>query len=438
MSFMSLLRRAGVHDSARWEAYYEGRTSLNSLGVTLPPNVRVLERAAPFPKLAVDVLAEVLVPEGYSIGEDWDTPELLRSWWEANDLDTGTHLAVTEALVQGRSYFIVGNGRDDVPRITAHRCVGMVADFDHMGDLCEAVRRYRIGDEKWAAHYVPGETRYVKYTGGEWKTQETRKHKADRPAVVAMVNKSRLGDTLGRSEIEELTGATDAASRTLTNLQVAQEMLAMPVRYLFGDGLESLKDQNGNPVDKIQLYFGRMLTGPSGASAGQLTGATLQEFINTYKLYAQEVSATTGIPPSMLGVSTDNPSSADAMRVAKERLISKAESKQAMFGDALEDLARLALEFQGVSVENMGSLQMHWRDPAVPSASAKAANLLQAHAQGVVSAETARDGLGLSPAQKQREKSVQASGDVLGSQFGGGFREPVEDRFAGSRGGWFR
>src|SRR5690625_5361480 len=85
--------------------------------------------------------------------------------------------------------------------------------------------------------------------------------------MVPLVNKSRLGDVNGRSEIAEVAKMTDAGSRSLTNLQVAQELLAMPTRYLFGDGLEALKDQSGNPIDKIAAYFGRFLTGPAGAEA---------------------------------------------------------------------------------------------------------------------------------------------------------------------------
>src|SRR5690625_2716286 len=80
MSFDSLLRQAGVGKVAEYEGYYEGTTRLDSLGVSLPPAVRVLEMAAPFPKMAVDVLAEVLNPEGYILSGDNETPKLLRRW----------------------------------------------------------------------------------------------------------------------------------------------------------------------------------------------------------------------------------------------------------------------------------------------------------------------------------------------------------------------
>lgn len=404
MSFDSLLRQAGVGRVAEYEGYYEGTTRLDALGVSLPPAVRVLEMAAPFPKMAVDVLAEVLNPEGYLLGDDAETPKLLRKWWAANNLDTQVKLGITESLVQGSAYFIVGPGKNGIPRISVHRPIGCAVSYDHMGDVAEGLRRYKIGDEKFASHYLPGETRFYRYSGGMWRQHgETVYTGASSPAMVPLVNKTRLGDVHGRSEIAEVATMTDAGSRSLTNLQVAQELLAMPTRYLFGDGLEALKDQAGNPIDKIAAYFGRFLTGPAGAEAGQIPGADLTSIINSYKLYAQIVSAITGIPPQMLGISTDNPSSAEAMRVAKDRLIARAEVKQSMFGDTLEDVAILALEMEEKLPENAESLELQWRDPALASVSAKSANLLQAHSQGVISGETAREGLQLTPEQRARE-----------------------------------
>lgn len=412
MSFDSLIRRAGVGESAKYEGYYEGTVTLDSLGVSLPPAVRVLEMVAPFPKIAIDVLSEALNPEGFILGDDAETPKLLRKWWQANDLDTAVKLAIAEALVQGRSFFIVGAGEAGIPRITAHRPAGMAVEYDHMGRVSEALRRYKMGDDKYAAHYLAGLTRYYKHGPTGWSLVDEVVTGASRPAVVPMINKARLGDVQGRSEIAEIAKTTDAASRSLTNLQVAQELLAMPTRYLFGDGLDAMRDQHGNPIDKITAYFGQFLTGPQGASAGQIPGADLQQIINTYKLYAQIISSVTGIPPQMLGISTDNPSSAEAMRVAKDRLIAKAEVKQHMFGDVLEDVAKLALEMEGATPDGVETLEMQWRDAALTSVSAKAANMLQAHGQGVISSETARDGLQLTPEQKAREN---ARGDAVES-----------------------
>lgn len=419
MSFDSLIRQAGVGKVAEYEGYYEGTTRLDSLGVSLPPAVRVLEMAAPFPKMAVDVLAEVLNPEGYILSGDSETPKLLRRWWAANNLDTQVKLGITEALVQGSSYFIVGPGKRNTPRVTVHRPIGCAVSYDHMGDVAEGLRRYKMGEQRFASYYLPGETRYYEYSTGMWRQRgETVETGASTPAMRPLINKARLGDVNGRSEIAEVAKMTDAGSRSLTNLQVAQELLAMPTRYLFGDGLEALKDQAGNPIDKIAAYFGRFLTGPAGAEAGQIPGADLTSIINSYKLYAQIVSAITGIPPQMLGISTDNPSSAEAMRVAKDRLIARAEVKQSMFGDTLEEIAILQLEMEDKLPENVESLEMQWRDPALASVSAKSANLLQAHSQGVVGGETAREGLQLTPEQRARENDRGVTDNRVREQMG--------------------
>ena len=56
----------------QYEAYYEQRSRLSALGVAIPPQMNILEIQAPFAKLAIDVLAEVLVPSGYIIGDAED------------------------------------------------------------------------------------------------------------------------------------------------------------------------------------------------------------------------------------------------------------------------------------------------------------------------------------------------------------------------------
>lgn len=115
----------------------------------------------------------------------------------------------------------------------------------------------------------------------------------------------------------------------------------------------------------------------------------------------------------MLGVVTDTPTSAEAMRAAKERLIQRAEKKQALFGDPFELLTRVGLAMSGVDVSELGEVETVWRDPATPSINAKTANMLQAQAQGVISAETARDFLALSPEQKARENARALEVDAL-------------------------
>lgn len=415
MSLKELLKRTNPCANYRkYETYYEGKSRLNALGVTLPPQMRVLEQMAPFPKLAVDVLTEVLVPEGFILGDNTEIPDMLQHWWAVNDMSTQFQLAATEALVQGAAYWIVGPGKEGVPRISFVTRRGTATRLDHFGNVAEGVTLYHIDDTTYCTHYEAGRTTYYaksKY-GAFWDEVDSFETGLDVPALVPMFNRERAGDVRGRSIIQEIITPTDAASRTLTNLQVAQEMLSMPQRYILGDGVSEAAvhaaEEKGISLQqaKFEQYIGNLLHGPAGATVGQLPGADLSSLHNTYRMYAQEVSAITGIPPAMLGITTDNPASAEAMRVAKDRLIQRAEEKTRMFGDALEQVFRLALRAEGHDIDGMDALEMRWRDPATASESARAAYLLQAHAQGIISAETARDGLRLTPQQQAREREL--------------------------------
>ena len=63
---------------AKWEAYYADKHRLDAIGISLPPETRVLELIVSWPALAVDVLDEVLNIEGFSLSSDAeDTVELV-------------------------------------------------------------------------------------------------------------------------------------------------------------------------------------------------------------------------------------------------------------------------------------------------------------------------------------------------------------------------
>lgn len=413
-----MLEVAGRDQDARiYDDVYDGVVMLDALGVNLPPETRVLEITAPYPRLSVDVLVEVLTPEGFICeGREKDV-ERVRSWWQRSRFDSGAKLALKETLIRGCSYLVAARMPGGWVRFQPVSSDCATVEFDHNGDVQEGiwVFRDRVGGHDGllqAVYYTPGETLLMRKEYGGWRTVGRVSTGARVPAIVPLVNQTRVSNPRGVSEMDELITISNAASRSMTGLQIGQELMVMPVRALFGDGLEAVRSSTPEGRrKKLEIYFGSMLTGPKGSTLQQLPGADLTSLIKTVEMYARIICAQTGIPPSMLGIATDNPSSAEAMRAAKERLITRAETKQTLFGDAFEELARLGLAMVGSRVEGLELLECVWRDPATPSFSSKAENALRAQAQGVISAETARDYLSLTPEQKRREKAN--SGNVL-------------------------
>lgn len=394
-----------VSQSQKWESYYGGEKRVDALGVSLPPQMRVLEMPVRWPKLSIDVLVESLVLEGFKLA-DGPPPEDLNRILQANNFDTLLTLGLTEALIQGAAFVVAGGREDsDIPMLSVHKGNEFSIKEDYQGRIIQAVRRYRKGNQTFKAVYEPGITSWYEVEGSLEVLIEEAETGYDRVPVVPLVNRKRIGEE-GQSEIEDIATLCDAASRSLTNLQVAQELLAMPVRYLFGDDVKSqFKNADGSQKSRVEAYLGHYIVGPKGSTAGSIPGSDLNQIINSFKVYAQQVSALTGIPPFMMGISADsNPASAEAMRSAKDRLITRAEMKQHIFGDAVEDIARMVLALAGVEVDGLETLEARWRDPAVASVSSRNALMLQAHAQGIITEETAREYLGLSPEQMARER----------------------------------
>ena len=383
MSFKSLATKFanGAYRPKTYEKYYEGTKRLDAVGISLPRKARV----------AVDVLTEILIPDGYRVADDEKSGvvDLLRKVWQYNDMDSQFSLAATEAIASGAAYWIIAPP-DDEHEFASIRAVDAQharVRIDYRGNLIEGMVLYRRDDGKvGATYYTPDGVEFWVKGRYDWVSDGSGREDTWGASIVPMFNRSRLSDKYGRSDLRELTGVIDAASRTLTNLQVAQEVASSPLRVIVGDGAADMIRQH---PDKVQAYMGNLFGLPDGADVKQLTGMALAPFINTYRSYALQLSAMTGIPPSMMGVSSDNnPTSAEALRVAKDRLIARAENKQRQFSDALEKVGRIVAESHGKSVKGLEALEVVWRDAAAPSTSAQMATALQAHSQGIIGDET--------------------------------------------------
>lgn len=421
MSFEGLLESAQVSLSdSDLNARYDGTRQLSQMGVSIPPKVRALEVVVNWPRLVVDTMAEVLTVDGFEAANMPD--EAIASvWrvWQSSNMKSRSHLAHVEALIQGVAYVLVGLTEDGRVQTGVLPRDGVAVKYGSDGQVAEAVIVYEVETEQFtrvkrAAYYLPDSIEVFQETNGQW-TRLSSQRGCGLVPVVPIVNKTRLSDVNGRSDMELVIPFGDAASRSFTLLQLATELLSMPQRYIIGGNWEKFRKRDGSQPTPEEIYLGTLMVSPdSNSKYGQLEGARLSEVIAVLKHCAEMVSAVTGLPVAMLGVTTQNPSSAEAMRAAKERMISRGEFKQDLFGDAWEQWARIVLAFQGVSLEGSDTLNAVWRDIAVPSNSAKSAYLLQAQAQGVISARTARDGLPLTPEQRSRENQLTDQAQRLG------------------------
>ena len=409
--------------SRRLDDTYNGVARLHRMGLSLPPELRDLETVINWPRLVVDSLEERLDVEGFRMTGRDQGDDRLWSWWQANRLDEESSLGHIEAFVQGSAAVFVGANEEDptTPLITVEALNGVrVFINQRTGNVEWAVRLYEWDDNGSpvrAAVYRVGYTRYyVALNGVGWKLESEVFHDLPIVPVVPLINRPRLSDRSGRSEMADVIPITEAACRTLSNLQGAQEMLAVPQRYVLGADESDFEDADGNKKSTWEAYMGRIWAlGNNEAKIGQLSGADLRNFTEVINHYARIVSAISGLPPHFLGLSTDNPPSADAIRSSESRLVKRALRRSRSFGETWEQVMRLSLlVVDGKLPDEAHRMETMWADPGTPTFSAKADAVVKlmgakdSQGRSLLPREAAWEELGYSVEKRRRLMAMES------------------------------
>jgi hypothetical protein len=412
---------------ARWpsdydlyQAYYDGQVRLESIGWALPPSMRILSTVVNWPRLAVDSLTDRMQIGGFRLAGNSRTDARLHEWWQYNDMDNESPLIHTDCLAKRRAYITVaGNDDPELPPIFA---------TETAQDLYAAVNR-RTRRVEWAVRrpyaldvlapelgesatlYLPRETiHYRSGTGTGWQVAEVVAHGLGVVPVVPMLNRSDLNDRDGRSDMNDVMGLTDAACRSLTNLQGAQELLAVPQRYVLGAQAKDFVDTDGKPKTSWEVYLGRFLSlADPDAKIGQLPAADLRNFTETLTAYGKLVSSVTGLPPHYLGYSADNPASAEAITGSEVRLVKRAERRQVTVSGPWELAHRIGMKIAD-GEEHSARLEVVWGDASTPTFAAKADAVVKLYGAGLVPRSACWDALGYSQ-EAQAQMTAELADD---------------------------
>jgi hypothetical protein len=396
------------------DSYYEGAQRLVQLGLAVPPNLQGLITLVNWPRITVDTVEHRLDVEGFRLPGSEQADQRLWEAWQANDLDEESQLAHVDALALRRSYATVSSPDDGVefPLVRVESPREMAHEWDsRRREVTAALKVWRDdpdmirGVTSYETLYLPDRTIWYETSPGSPRREVARDdHRLGRVPVVPLVNRARVADRRGVSEMQDVILLTDAACRALTNAQVATEVMATPARYVAGVGRDDFVGKDGTPLDTWSAYLGVLkVTENEKATFGQFAAADLGNFDTIINTYAHLVSAVTGIPVRFFGVNTANPPSAEGIRADESRLVKNAERKQRAFGGPWEQVMRLVLRFMdGAWDPELSGLETLWRDPATPTKSQQADAVVKLFAANVIPREAAWEELGFSAARRQR------------------------------------
>lgn len=423
--------------------YYESNHRPLAVGVSTPPEMSKLIAQVGWPRTYLDSMEERLDVEGFRMAGESEADERLWGWWQANDMDEESGLGHIEAFVHGRAYITVSAPDPNDPTMDQGTPIfrvespaNMYAETDpRTRKVTRAVRIYQAPGSlvaTGATLFLPDQTVILEREGGysPWRIVKTIKHNLGAVPVVPLLNRENLADRFGRSEITpELRSVTDAAARTMMNMQAAAELMAVPQRLLFGVAQEALAANPDSPSSTLEAYFARIIAiEDPDASATQFSAAELRNFTEVLQELAKQAASYTGLPPQYLSFASENPASAEAIRSSESRLVKKCERKSRMFGGAWEQVIRLGmLVIDGDVPKDAFRMETLWRDPSTPTYAAKAdaVSKLYNNGAGVIPLERARIDLGYSSEERREMKKwdQESSTSQLSALLGGGLQE---------------
>lgn len=414
----------------RVDRYYTGDQPL----AFMAPEVvaQVGDRLAPlvinWPETIVDSVNRRIREEGFRLGQGGSADDELWRIWTANELDEESPLGNADALVHGLAFLSVwSNPEDDeTPSITYESAHQVTVEHDPGGRTVRAaLKRWRDGDETFATLYLRDQVRkYVARTATvvgqpRW---ELREAPLDNPLgavpIVPMVNKGRLLNREGRSELASIAPIADGVNKLATDMMVTSEFFQSPRRWATGLQIQ------GDPANRERLqaevaqYWDnaakqKTLLGGTGVQFGQFPEANLDGFVSAIRLLTSAIAAIGGLPPDDLGLPTTNPASAEARRAAETTLILRAKEKWGPFGGAKVRAMRLAIAARdGISVQELPAeyrrMTVAHRDPATPAIAASMDAAVKGVEAGIYDVEAAQEQVGLSPVERASIKARAA------------------------------
>lgn len=371
-------KRTG-HLSTNFEVgkYYAERYRTQSVGVI--PELHSLRRTViGWGSTVVDVLEERVNLLGWS-AEDDSLALVLSNLFVDSGADTESHQAHTDSFIYGVGFIsVTRGGPGEAPvLVRAHSALHSTADIDARTGLAKSAltRHSKVSQTLWTSTEVVEMTRATEHA--PWMVSERIQHGLGRTPVVPLVNRSRAGDRDGRSEITPaIRSYIDSATRALKSMDVNREYFSTPQRYGIGLTSDQFVGPDGQAKSGWELISTKMLLAPRDEDGdepkfGEFSSVAPGPYLEQIRGLAGLVSTEAGVPESYLGVTTANPSSADAIRQLEARLVTRAKRRCQMFSAAWSEIGRLALAIlTNTSFESVPILRCHWGEPGTPTTAA--------------------------------------------------------------------
>lgn len=327
-----------IRVNLRYE-YYEMKRRVLEPGLTIPAELRGQYQATlGWCAKAVDSLADRLVFREFA-NDNFD----LTGIFELNNPDVFFDSAILSALIGSCCFVYIAQDDDGFPRLQVVDGGNATGALDPItGLLTEGyavLRRSGNGTPTMEAYFTPGATEIIR-KGAEGS--QIIENQLEHPLLVPIIYRSDAVRPFGHSRISRSCMYFQRyARRTLERSDVSAEFYSIPQRYVTG------MSQDAEPMEKWKATISSMLQfskdeDGSSPTLGQFAQQSMSPYTEQLRTAAAGFAGETGLTLDDLGFTTDNPSSAEAIKAAHENLRAAARKAQRCFGSGFLNVGFLA------------------------------------------------------------------------------------------------
>ena len=333
----------------------------------------------------VDPVADRLRITGFG-----DSPAGNRAWeiWKQNRMTQRAGEVHTDALTVGDAYVIVWQSADGEPEIMVNTAETTMVYYsaEQPGRIDWAAKRWSVGKQVRLNMYYPDRIeKYITQERGAGSGDPSARafapyevpgepwpitHPYGRVPVFHFPNNGRTG-ACGRSELKDVIPLQDALNKSIADMLVAMEYVALPQRW--ATGIEVKRDPvTGEPISPWKPAIDAVWSAPdSDVHFGQFDPSDLSQFLNVQDKFRMEIARVSRTAIHFLMMQTGDFPSGESLKTAESPFLAKVMDRMESYGNVWQDVMLFALLIANTTA-SADDVVPDWRDPAPKSAKEQA------------------------------------------------------------------
>lgn len=311
--------------------FYEMKNFVKDFGISSPPELRQFQSALGWCAKGVDSLADRLVFHSFK-NDIFNIQEI----FDRNNPDILADSACLSALISSCCFIYISNDESEYPRLQVIEGGDATGTINPItGLLLEGyavLERDKHKRPVTEAYFTKEKTEI--YQGN--KVIMSVENPTGIPLLVPIIFRPDARRPFGHSRISRACmSAVEGAIRTIKRSEISAEFYSFPQKYVSG-----LSPDREIDLEKWSAAMSAMMTFDKDEEGdhpviGQFTQQSMEPHINQFKMFASMFAGETGLTLDDLGIVTENPSSAEAIKAAHENLRLTARKAQRTFGSGL-------------------------------------------------------------------------------------------------------